>query len=387
MQFFGSRTAVDRIFSRALCGATMLMSLTVLPAGRVAAEVATDADANVQQLIEQLGSPSFIQRQLATEALSSLGTVVLEPLRRASTSPDAEVRVRAREIIRVVRHDDRERVINAFIAGVDVGNSEQLPGWSAYREIVQEGEGARALYVMMLEEEWVFLDAVFEGEPANVPSLLERRLFALDRQTHRSKLTVGSVSALMLAAVRDGVQLPMHINMMSLWHRAPGFDAAIRSGESREPLRRLMGRLIAQPSASPYLHQSFHFALNYDLKEGLEPARRVITERVGIPYVRQYAIMVLAKLGDEHDLDLVQTMLDDEGVVTAHSRINRVRVTTQVRDVALAVLIHRSGGDFKAFGLDHVKPSPIMLIQPTSVGFATDQERQQALDKWAQRRD
>jgi hypothetical protein len=58
-----------------------------ISAGRVAA------------LIAQLGSPQFDERQAATEALDALGLDALEPLRQARSSPDAEVRRRARQLV------------------------------------------------------------------------------------------------------------------------------------------------------------------------------------------------------------------------------------------------------------------------------------------------
>lgn len=362
-----------------------------LLAGIVTSVVTGDTTStDVPQLIRQLGSPHFIERQIATESLSSMGVDVTGPVREATRSDDPEIRFRAREILRVIRHDDRERVINAFIAGVDVEAESDLPGWSEYQDIAGRDESSRQLYVEMLEAEWVFLDAIYQANTPSVPTLLETRVHILEQMAReRKQLSVGSIAALMLVAVRDipDSQLWPHSNIMSLCYRAPGFDTAIRSGQSRESLRRLLGRLIAKPKASPYLHQSFHFALNYELTEGLEPARQVINDRLGIPHVRQYAILVLAKLGNDRDLDLISNMLDDAGVISSHNRINRVRVTTQVRDVALAALIKRTNQRFEDYGLPYVKPSPVMLIQPTTIGFINNKKRQEAIDRWLQQQE
>ena len=59
------------------------------------------AQADVRDLIRKLGEDSLEERERAVEALRSKGRAVLPELERAANShSDAEVRARAREIIR-----------------------------------------------------------------------------------------------------------------------------------------------------------------------------------------------------------------------------------------------------------------------------------------------
>ena len=301
-------------------------------------------------------------------------------------SDDPEVRFRAQQILRVIRHDDRQRLINAFIAGVDIDSDEELPGWAEYQSISGNSDEARQLFVEMLEDEWTFLDSVYQSPPHVASSLLTSRVVSLELGARQKRsVSVGSVAALLLVAAEEDIQLSNQANLMSLCYRSPDFDAAIRAGGKREALRALMGKLIGKSSGNPYLTQRFHFALYYDLKEGLGPARQVVSERLGIPHVRQYALLVLGKMGDEEDLKLVENLLDDPGIVSSHNRVNRVRITTQVRDVALAVLLHRAGADFQAYGLPEFKENATTMIQTSTVGFASDEEREQAIQKWRRR--
>ena len=129
---------------------------------------------HVAQLIEQLGAPRFIERQLATESLSSMGLAVVGPVKQATQDRDPEIRFRARQILRTVRHLDRQRLINSFIAGVDVDADADLPGWQEFQQIAGTDENARQLYVQMLEDEWEFLDAVYQNDPHVASSLVTR---------------------------------------------------------------------------------------------------------------------------------------------------------------------------------------------------------------------
>jgi hypothetical protein len=59
----------------------------------------------VAGLVAQLGSPRFGEREAASGALDALGRAALEPLQSALTSPDAEVRRRARQLVQKIERD------------------------------------------------------------------------------------------------------------------------------------------------------------------------------------------------------------------------------------------------------------------------------------------
>jgi len=70
----------------------------LLPAGLGAAEPATDS-ARIKGLIARLASPSFKEREQASEALEQSGELALPLLMDALKNPDLEVRQRVEEII------------------------------------------------------------------------------------------------------------------------------------------------------------------------------------------------------------------------------------------------------------------------------------------------
>jgi hypothetical protein len=69
-------------------------------ASRCAADASTVAEKDISRLIGQLGSERFQERENATQELSRLGKSALPGLKKASNSPDAEVRRRAGQLIR-----------------------------------------------------------------------------------------------------------------------------------------------------------------------------------------------------------------------------------------------------------------------------------------------
>jgi hypothetical protein len=58
--------------------------------------------AKIDKLIEQLGSSKFDEREQANKALDAIGAPALEALRKAAKSEDAEVRMRAAELVKAI---------------------------------------------------------------------------------------------------------------------------------------------------------------------------------------------------------------------------------------------------------------------------------------------
>ncbi len=76
------------------CGVLVRAGIVGLTMLAVEARSAEPDDQCVAQLIEQLGSPQFIERQLATESLSSMGLEVVGRVKLAMDARDPEVRYR-----------------------------------------------------------------------------------------------------------------------------------------------------------------------------------------------------------------------------------------------------------------------------------------------------
>lgn len=355
-------------------------------AGRPAVSSAGDARV-VDRLIQQLGAPEFMKRQQAMTALSGLGRSVVEPVQRALQSEDPEVRLRAKFVLQVLRNANRERVLEAFLVGDEPEAAAELPGWAQFRALAGDHPEGRTLYAQMLQDEADFLDAIFHadvpGTPVDVSRELAARTFELQQQLRsRQAIPISSVSALLLVAAGSNVDLASQSGLMTLCYRTE-FDRAIRSGPQQLPLRRMLGRVVAKDSDESLLAQRLHFTLNYELPEGLDPARVVLDHRVGNPHIRMFAILVVAKLGREaEDTRILERTLDDETEIAALHRLGDRQITTQLRDVALASLVHRAGEPLADYGLAEVRLDATLVFQTISVGFASDADRQVAIQRW-----
>ncbi|MFP6692950.1 MAG: hypothetical protein VB875_08025, partial [Pirellulales bacterium] len=75
----------------------------------------------------------------------------------------------------------------------------------------------------------------------------------------------------------------------------------------------------------------------------------------------------------------VELLLEDESPVDGRIA-NASR--PQICDIALAVSIHLAGQDPKSFGYYKLQLSTQTLFQASTLAFASDPMREQALEKW-----
>lgn len=95
--------------------------LVVLAGNSVAAD---ESPSRIAGLIAKLASPRYAEREAASRSLDALGDVVLEPLRAALRSDDAEVRRRAAHIIETVElRQVNERLLKPTTIALEFHNS------------------------------------------------------------------------------------------------------------------------------------------------------------------------------------------------------------------------------------------------------------------------
>ncbi len=80
-----------------VAGVLLLTQLAVWQTSPFAAEPASTSPAQVERLVEQLGSQQFEEGEAASRALEKIGYPALDALKKAAQSEDRETRRRATE--------------------------------------------------------------------------------------------------------------------------------------------------------------------------------------------------------------------------------------------------------------------------------------------------
>jgi hypothetical protein len=127
-------------------------------------------------------------------------------------------------------------------------------------------------------------------------------------------------------------------------------------------------------------YHGLRLAMEFELKEGLVAASKMLDAK-SPAYYRQYAVLAYARLGEKSDVPRLEKLLQDPSICTTH-RVNETTYETQLRDVALACIMHLSGYDPKGFGFDRIQTQEHYVFSPYTLGFESEEHRKAVFAKW-----
>jgi hypothetical protein len=350
----------------------------------------------INELIGQLGDESYAVRESATERILEYGLAALKLVQEGAKNPDREVRYRCERLQVVLRDMDLQRRLEAFAADLKGERDHGLPAWNRYSEQHGSGAGARQLFVDIFRAEPEVLK-MLQNEPGKVGDMAAGRVFELQQLLQAQQpVSLGSVAALLFAAGDKEIQMSDQTQqyIFNFCYQQSVRDA-VSSGEKKEAVRSLLGKFIER-SEGFVAYQGMNVAMQYDLKEGLGIARKLIDTRGGgQPHMLQMAFLAVAKMGSSDDVKDVTALLDDKTVIM-NFQINNQKIECQVRDFALVTTLHLlsthekgrlkgtplESGDLKAFGFDRLEGNAIQVFQPHTIGFTSSEKRDEVFKAW-----
>lgn len=371
--------------------ALLVVGLPVSMAGTSFAQPANppkvSATEMARKLVEQLGDEQFAIREQATDQLLRIGLPAQAALSEGSRHVDREVRYRCERILLQIRQLDFDQRLEQFLRGVGTSTGSDLPGWDVFRKGYGDTLDTRKLFVDMQRAEPELLANFERGERVVTESLLNRVQELINNQQRQmTEMPPGSFAAVMLAAVQfaptTGTNLPSQV--YSLCQQGT-VRTTITNGPHKELVRKLLGQWIQKTEDSTNYY-TLLISLQYDFKEGLEPAVRVLRDPKSREYARQYAIPVVLRFGDQAHWPLLEAILTDERSVGTW-QIQNVNINAQVRDVALAALVFATKQEPKDYGFERLQTNPTYVFMPITAGFETADARNRALQKWREYRE
>jgi hypothetical protein len=358
-------------------------------APQAAGQSAPSADeAHISALVRQLGDASYAVRQRASKQLIELGIKTRPLLLEALTDDDAEVRARARQVLSRVNDADFLARLAAFENDLDGRGHLTLPCWDRFSRLYGQDEVARTLFVEMQRCERDLLEAL-DRDPklaselfvSRVKTLFESMQVRAALQPGSPGTELGTACALIMVSGDEQVTIPdFEANQLFTLIGKP-FESNL-GGEKGPALKKMLGVWIVHNSSPNLARQNLSVAFQLDLTEGLELALKLLANDGGAQQAgtRQDALLAIGRWGNHKHIALVEPLLNDTSPCTPQQAGEGHQ--SQVRDVALAVLIHLSGQELKDYNLEHIQTNNKMLYQPGTIAFADAASRTQALEKW-----
>ena len=347
----------------------------------------------IAELVGQLGNDEFTIRETATEELTEIGLPAFAALEAAGKNPDREVRYRSLRILGLIRHQDMQRRLEAFLAGKDEDEDYQLAGWARFKKSYGDDAHSRTLFVEMQRADADLLQALEEG-PQRAAEAIGQRTIQFQQALQlgaQQQASLGQVATTLFVSAEEDVSLPVQTMTMVL---NQCFQQAYRDTLTNSPRRdlprKMLGSIIRR-SEGTAAYTALNVAYQLNLPEGIEPAVKLLNNPAQ-PYMLPQALMLVARSGDAAHLPAIEKLLDNKTMITRSTEANKkVTYELQVRDAALAAAVLLSKQELKAYfdgAKDQPQPSDLQQIffNPRLIGFADEQARTAANEKWSKYR-
>jgi hypothetical protein len=375
--------------------------------------------AAVQELIEQLGSDEFREREEASAELLQIGEPALLALAAAEKGTDFETRERAKAIRLRIEHDKNDELAQAFMRDADPTASHGLPGWKSFSSVAGSTRTSKRLFLEMVAQRRIVamsLEAIDGGQLApgvfeGLPTDPQQRLWMVIGKTAKDirfdlfkgiRPVTGDLLALLVAAavldnppqeLHDAVRTEINMGSMTRFFDQPG---------ARNCVRKMLGRWMLKAPTTMGV-EIMMIALQNHVPEGADMARRLLAGPVQ-KEVTPRALLCLAKLGNTGDLDLIDRYVDDTTQLNEPLLINgdefgeertgppgaRGKLDTSpaqyrqlIGDVALAAGMKLANFDLTQF-FPGIREHPDIGLLEATIGFPVNRPevRQTALKAW-----
>ncbi len=382
---------VKESWSRSI-GACLAAAALVFASRPAAAGEDRPAPDDIPRLVRQLGSPVFVERERASRQLTQLGIATRDALIEASSADDAEVRTRARTVLASVALADFRDRLAAFAADFDGSQKQTLPGWQQFTTTFGDSPQARALFVEMQRAEPELMAASVKGGKIASAALNGRCHAMLQQLMQVSRydelMSLGTLASLLWVGSADGVDVDEHLGaqLYSPMIYQPVFQKNIRAGAWSGMMKKLLGLWIVKDSSPASTAQNLNFGAYYELKaESLSLATKVLASDSSSAQARQFALLAIGRFGGKEHLPLAEKFLPD-ATACATVQVNNPprQVELQIRDVALAVLVHLTAQPARDYSATTAQPSPQPFFQVASLLFPEKAHREAALKHWSQ---
>ena len=345
----------------------------------------------------QLGDDVYTVRQRAADQLLDAGAAARGPLLSVAEGPDPEVRAAARRLVTLINESEFQRRLAAFAADTEGRLGLSLPGWDEYRELVGDDPPARELFVEMQQQEGPLLVQFFEnGDSADSSAWASRLLRLLRRQAVPGRgivaPTMGSCATMLFlgSLEKSDVSNQTAMQLIQLIQRPPVRES-LAVGKGGTARRLVVAWITHCPNdEQSVLRQRLQLALKYKLSEALPLALAVAhgdPKYLTVdPMVRMTAILAVGKFGSDKDTAALEPLLEDQTICVAAGRTldatHRKLPEVQIRDVALAVILHLNNQNLTEYGFHRAQHHAENLFLVNMLGLPSDAECLQAAAKW-----
>jgi len=369
-------------------------------AGRVAAgppAPVVPADPKLAaDLVSQLASPKYRDREKAAAELIRMGRAAKPALIEGKKHPDPEVQSRCEQLLPQALALDLAFRVDRFLTDTDGKLDHDLPLLKTFREHVGTDDLARKLYAEMVKTSAPLLETA-EEEPAMLTERVQQRYLDLYSEMFGSPFGVGfrrayqpgAMNVADLCAVLFASSHPAYKPAQPDWllanlYTQPAFTNLLKNEKSGKAYRTLFFHYVETRADDNLINQCAWLFAQHQIKEGADVIAKVLKAgKATQVYSKAQALCCVGTLGSKDHIKLIEPYLEDATQVQPFFVGRGQRGEVKVKDVALAMTIHLNGKNPKDYGFVMWNVYPNQLLQYHQLGFGADEERAAAFKKWA----
>ena len=370
----------------------MISWATPAPAGD---EAGKSPESAIDKLVQQLNDDSFVARDSAQRQLLAFGTAastqraVEQALKNALGHPKLEVRAASKNLLLRIRTIAADRQLERLLLPSVDPSTIHLPGWSHFRSLAGDDVPARKLFAGLIRGhfDWLrVLDAMESPSANRVFATVDRSLAKqLERKLDPYQIAGSDAEswAILFCFDSPGVAhgLPNLSSRVSMALGQAGVGPKSTSPEEMLVLKRLIGAWVGSQRQTGFHRERLTIAMRFGCTQQANAVcDQIFADTISTPSEHAVALLCASVLNRS---DLEQRLLDRiDDNRTAHvwqliaSRKKKIR--TEVRDVAMAMLLHRNGIDPRSVGFTELQADPLLVFRERSLGFADATSRQEA---------
>jgi hypothetical protein len=414
------------------CFALLLFTGLVTPAAAVSPDpnpkslaIPAGELSKARELVQQLGSEQFTEREEAELELAKMGRLARPALvEGASTDPSQEVRSRCCSLLPKATALDIRARLDAFLADSDGKYEHDLPGWNQFRSTIRgdwtlfgytlwsdqsQDKAARKVFADLIASSSInrqIILAVGGGQHDLGQIVIARRQELYNMKFPRAIIAGGRVvrsagvrqdpttediAALLFAESHVQSRFAPRTSSISSLITSSGFAGEVQNPNDKGKVYRAIAVAWLDSRLDPMeMYQAMILAGNLHMPEQqLQLAIRLITTPGAPSGYRAQAMTYIAHLGNKGHIPLLEKALDDTTLlITIRKPIAGKPVNewethdVQVRDAALAVSITLAGQNIEDYGFVETNGVKGGSYTYSRYYLSDDDQRNAALAKW-----
>jgi len=362
--------------------------------------VSVEDRARATELVRQLGSDSFIDRDQAHKDLWSMGRHAIIALKTAANAdPDPEVRRRCELLLPRANALDFEARLAAFLADTDGKFEHSLPGWDKFRGLTANELLAREFFVEMLRsdgnrhllagfarDKGELAQRVIDRKQELYQKMYPRPVAGMSSSMERYEPTPYDAATILFcdavlgdsgAAIVVGVRVA---TPATLFARVK-VRAALDSDQQGPVMKKLLVGWLDTRTSPAGLYQGLTLLNNFNMKDGAKYAAKLLAMENAPSLYRATAATTIAKVGEKDDAKYLVPLMND---TTAVRNVVGGNNEIQLRDVALAMASHLTGHGPEILGMRNQNGGEYAKYYYWNYSFYSAEDREKGFAKWAE---